>query len=836
MPAPPRAGGKIMTTALDLRAIARAVGGEISGRQVLAPGPGHSPRDRSLSIKIEPTAPGGLLVHSFAGDDPIACRDYVRRKLGLPEFEPKKAKKVNGGAKPFSPTIAKYVYRQADKTPYLQVHRLANKSGFPQYHWDGEKWISGKPKGAKIPYMLPQLIAAPPATPIYIVEGEKDVDNLAKLGFVATCNSEGADNGNGNKWTPDLNQYFKDRDIYILPDNDEQGRKHAQHVARNLDPVAKSVRIVELPSLPPKGDVSNWLESDRAGVKLAKLAAAAPLWEPSAGKTGILSDERLVAELAGLSRLEYAKRRKSAAEAIGIGVAELDQIVAAARGDGKEKEPAGQPSHWAVEPAGEPVDGAALLDSMRAVFRRYIMLPPWADIALPLWTLHAWTHDACEISPIMCLTSPTKRCGKTSVMILLTYLTPRSELAANVSTASIFRYIEAEHPTLLIDEADSFLSENEEMRGILNSGHTKAGASVVRVVEEGGEHVTKRFSTWGPKAIALIKKLPDTLADRSVTVRLMRKSPTARVDRLRKRDSAEFRTLRSQAARWAADHGLKLIDAEPSVPDTLHDRAADNWRPLLAIADLAGGRWPELARKAACDLSGAEDDGALNVTLLGGVRTAFGDQDVMRSADLVAALTADPEGPWVEYNRGKPLTQRQLAKLLGQFGIVSEFVHPPGLPHGKGYRRAHFVALWEAYCLSSPGQNDPSDQISDSQGRKVAKCDETGTTRDFSRLQKDLLQGSKSANLSNIHAVLQPCNLKNGVEASKGDSDQGFEGNGASQHSPVCVHCGSPKPAPNRVAVDGLNVWLHPRCEAGYLGRLDDDGLDIPIFLRRRAS
>jgi hypothetical protein len=283
----------------DLRAIARAVGGEISGRQVLAPGPGHSPRDRSLSIKIEPTAPGGLLVHSFAGDDPIVCRDYVRRKLGLPEFEPKKAKKVNGGAKPFLPTIAKYVYRQADKTPYLQVHRLADKSGFPQYHWDGEKWISGKPKGAKIPYMLPQLIAAPPATPIYIVEGEKDVDNLAKLGFVATCNSEGADNGNGNKWTPDLNQYFKDRDIYILPDNDEQGRKHAQHVARNLDPVAKSVRIVELPGLPPKGDVSNWLESDSAGVKLAKLAAAAPLWEPSAGKTGILSDERLVAELAG---------------------------------------------------------------------------------------------------------------------------------------------------------------------------------------------------------------------------------------------------------------------------------------------------------------------------------------------------------------------------------------------------------------------------------------------------------------------------------------------------------------------------------------------------------
>jgi DNA primase len=145
------------------------------------------------------------------------------------------------------------------------VHRLADKSGFPQYHWDGEKWISGKPKGPKIPYLLPALIAATPTTPIYVVEGEKDCDALAKIGFVATCNSEGCDSGSGNKWTPDLNEYFRDRDVYIIPDNDAQGRKHAQHVAHNLDPVAKSVRVVELPGLPLKGDVSDWLKSDSAG-------------------------------------------------------------------------------------------------------------------------------------------------------------------------------------------------------------------------------------------------------------------------------------------------------------------------------------------------------------------------------------------------------------------------------------------------------------------------------------------------------------------------------------------------------------------------------------------
>jgi hypothetical protein len=183
---------------LDLASIARTLGGEVSGGQVLCPGPGHSAEDRSLSVKCDSAAPEGFVVHSFSGDDPIVCRDYVRTKLGLSEFEPR-SKRANGGTKPFSPTVAKYVYRLADGTPYLQVHRLANKSGFPQYHWDGEKWVSGKPKGPKIPYLLPQLATASPTTPIYIVEGEKDVDNLTKIGFTATCNSEGADNGKGGK-------------------------------------------------------------------------------------------------------------------------------------------------------------------------------------------------------------------------------------------------------------------------------------------------------------------------------------------------------------------------------------------------------------------------------------------------------------------------------------------------------------------------------------------------------------------------------------------------------------------------------------------------------------
>jgi hypothetical protein len=362
-------------------------------------------------------------------------------------------------------------------------------------------------------------------------------------------------------------------------------------------------------------------------------------------------------------------------------------------------------------------------------------------------------------------------------MILLQFLTPRSELAASVSTASIFRFIEAEHPTFLIDEGDSFLFGNDEMRGILNSGHTRAGASVIRVEEVNGERVTKRFSTWAAKAIALIKLPPDTLVDRSIVVRLMRKPKGLRVERLRKRDSDEFKRLRNRAARWAADNDIKLID-DPPVPDTLHDRAADNWRPLLAIADLAGGNWPALARQAACDVTGVEGDGSLNVVLLTDVRTAFDANAVMKSVDLVTALVADPEKPWAEYSRGKALTQRQLARMLGEFGVISVEVHPPGLSHGKGYKRVDLEPAWEAYCPPIPGQDDPAEHFPTSQARERASADETGATRDFSSAGGGAARGAKTADLAYSHAGLRVRADENPAKADEGSTDQELGGNG----------------------------------------------------------
>src|SRR5215831_18405290 len=261
------------------------------------------------------------------------------------------------------------------------------------------------------------------------------------------------------------------------------------------------------------------------------------------------SEPNEIDRLARLSTIEYERQREDAAKRLCVRVGTLDKMVRKKQALA-EDEAASLP-HWKVEPSPEPVDGAALLDSLREVFRRYVVLPKGADIALALWVLHAWTMDAGEISPFMVLVSPTKRCGKTSMLIILYYVTPRSELASNITAAALFRYVEEVRPTLLVDEADSFVKDNEELRGILNSGHTKTAASVIRTVEINGEHKASRFSTWAPKAIATIRALADTLEDRGLVVQLQRKPPEAKVERLRKRDNERCTALRSQAARWA---------------------------------------------------------------------------------------------------------------------------------------------------------------------------------------------------------------------------------------------------------------------------------------------
>jgi hypothetical protein len=339
-----------------------------------------------------------------------------------------------------------------------------------------------------VPFRLPELIAAPPNVPVHIVEGEGKAELLAKLGFVATSASGGA-----GKWSADLNEWFRDRHVRILIDNDAPGRKHGQDIAEKLDGIAASVRLIELPGLPPKGDVKEWLQNDPTGARLVQICERTPVWEPTVGATA--KDEEAVAELAALAPLDYAKRRKGAAEAIGIGVGELDAIVAKARGEASV--PSRLPSRWEIERWVETVDTAELLSTLRDTVAQHIILPEHGAAAMALWILHAWAIDAAHVSPFLMFLSPEMRCGKSTALALIYRTAPRTAFASNISPAAVFRYVEANQPTLIIDEADTFVRGNEELRGILNSGHTRNTAYIIRCL--GDDHVPTEFSTSMPR-------------------------------------------------------------------------------------------------------------------------------------------------------------------------------------------------------------------------------------------------------------------------------------------------------------------------------------------------
>jgi RecA-family ATPase len=260
----------------SLNSLQRALGGKISKGQLHAPGPGHSRKDRSMVITTGPEYPDGFLVKTFSPkDDPLAAKDYIRDRAGLPRWEPKRKSHSTirprlSTKPPKPPTPAtEYIYQTADGEPYLKIKRTEDK-GFPQFHWTGTAWESGVPPGPKIPYRLPELLAAEHDT-VLICEGEKDADNVAALGFTATTAS-----GGSNGWTEDLNQHFKGRDVYILPDNDDAGEIYAKSIFENLSGIARSIRVVRLPDLDEGEDVSDWIAAGGTADALAELLRAAP--------------------------------------------------------------------------------------------------------------------------------------------------------------------------------------------------------------------------------------------------------------------------------------------------------------------------------------------------------------------------------------------------------------------------------------------------------------------------------------------------------------------------------------------------------------------------------
>lgn len=350
------------------------------------------------------------------------------------------------------------------------------------------------------------------------------------------------------------------------------------------------------------------------------------------------------------------------------------------------------------------VSGAELAREVCELLRSHIKMEEEKTIAVTLWIFLTYTFQNFNVLPILAITSPEKRCGKTSLLNVLSGLVRRPLATSNISPAALYRIIQRWEPTLLIDEGDTFLTNNDELRGLLNSGHARHLAFVVRWnQEEGREEV---FSTWAPKAVALIGGLPPTLADRSIEIRLARKRVDERVLRLPLNPLDAWEELRAKIMRWAED---VKFPTTVELPNVENDRAADNWLPLLAIAEALGGHWPAKAREAMLAIEASREETSIRTRLLEDIRIVFEQlgADKISTRDLITHLVEDETSPWSDFNRGRPLTAHGLAKLLRPFGIRPQTIRVGG-DTPKGYLRKDFEEIWARYL---PPRNATSPQL-----------------------------------------------------------------------------------------------------------------------------
>ena len=280
-----------------------------------------------------------------------------------------------------------------------------------------------------------------------------------------------------------------------------------------------------------------------------------------------------VAIAADLSPAGYEVVRETIAERVGVRCSVLDRLVAEARrAKGCDADTGGQGRRLEipdVEPWTKKVDGAALLDEIDEAIRRHVVLDEAAAEAAALWVIHTHAIDAAYVSPRLAITSPQKRCGKTTLLLQLSGLVARPGTSANLTAATMFRAIHAARPTMLIDEADTFLGDAEEMRGVINAGHCRGTATVWRTVEAAGGHEVREFDVWAPVALAAIGKLPGTIEDRSIKIAMRRRRPDEKVERLRLDKLGDLEPIARRAARWAKDNLDALRAADPDVPAEL---------------------------------------------------------------------------------------------------------------------------------------------------------------------------------------------------------------------------------------------------------------------------
>jgi putative DNA primase/helicase len=502
------------------------------------------------------------------------------------------------------------------------------------------------------------------------------------------------------------------REIIIAADNDQftddnPGLTKATTAAKAIRAKLAVPQFKDLASRPTDFNdlaTAEGLDAVREQIGTAQLPRG--INTENSPQTGGVTDEETIARLAALPVLEYERCRKDQAERLGCRESVLNKLVEAKRLLLRPpSESAGLQGSAVkladVDPWPKPVNGAEILDEIAERFVHYVVLPDGAADVATLWTAHTHVYNIFQISPRLNICAPAQECGKTTLRDCASLFCARSVPTDNMTPAVMFRLVSGHFPTILADECDKWLFINEELVGLICSGHRKGGI-VMRC--EGDSNELRKFGCYAPILLAAIGALPSQLHSRSISIRLER----AKREEIKKRSRFDWQhveienELCRKLARWIADNRDRIESCKPKLPENLFNRIADNWWPLFAIAEVAGGDWPQRCENALLKLTTREDEAeSLRVLLLADIKQVFMGER-MFSKDLIEALSEMEERPWPEICRGgKPITERWLARNLGAFGIRSGNIRIDE-KQAKGYERKDFDEAFSRYLPDTP--------------------------------------------------------------------------------------------------------------------------------------
>ncbi len=356
---------------------------------------------------------------------------------------------------------------------------------------------------------------------------------------------------------------------------------------------------------------------------------------------------------------------------------------------------------WA-QPAAVAVDGAKVLAEVERFITRYVVLPNAARLPVSLWAIATHAAATFDVFPYLVFSSGVPRCGKSRAIEILELLCARAWRGTTPSEAGLFRFL-ADCPTLLLDEIESLRATHRSERdqailSILNVGYRR-GATVLRwsVACRSAEKVP----VFGPKSFCCVGDLPLSLSDRSIVIRMQRRSPSEPVARFRfSRATTEVSPTKAAVELIVRERLGEITETYAALPDLgfLSDRDCELFSPLFAVlAVLAPARVAELERSARF-LSGEKSkdaaDGSLPLKLIDGIFKLWPENlDAWLTAGVLAALREEDESPW---RTEIELTPRRLALMLRPFEIFPRQVRTP-FGTGKGYLRSELLTAHARY-------------------------------------------------------------------------------------------------------------------------------------------